>query len=103
MYESVDFSWTDKPRVKVTRSTEDILEEDKSRITISCSVDANPAGRVFWRKNGSGEERQYTESLEFGPVSRKDSGTYVCQAENSIGLSNEDNVEIDVLCKDLFL
>ncbi len=49
-----------------------------------------------------GEERQYAESLEFNPVRRRDSGTFVCQAENSIGLSNEEHADIDVMCKKTF-
>ena len=30
---------------------------------------------------------------------RKDSGTYICQAENSIGVSKEEAAEVNVLCE----
>ena len=79
--------------------TDDVLEEGRSSVKMTCTSDANPQGRVFWRKYGASEERQFVETLEFNPVMRKDSGTYVCQAENSIGLSAEETVELDVLCK----
>ena len=81
-------------------SKDDFLAEGKSTLSLRCESDANPPGRVFWKKfTGGEEERQYVESMEFDPVRRKDSGTYICQAENSIGLSNEETVEVDVLCK----
>ena len=89
----------DKPKVTVTRESDDVLEEGRSSVKMTCTSDANPQGRVFWRKYGASEERQFVETLEFNPVMRKDSGTYVCQAENSIGLSAEETVELDVLCK----
>ena len=38
-------------------------------------------------------------TIELKPVTRKDGGTYLCQAENSIGLSNEEPAEIDVQCE----
>jgi hypothetical protein len=75
------------------------LEEGKAAATLTCGADANPPARIFWRKLGSTEERRFVESLEFSPVRRKDSGTYVCQAENSIGVSKEEAAEINVLCK----
>ena len=91
--------FTDKPKVTVTRVADDVLEEGRSSVKMTCTSDANPPGRVFWRKYGASEERQFVETLEFNPVLRKDVGTYVCQAENSIGLSSEETVELDVLCK----
>ena len=85
------------------------MEEGRSTVIMKCVSDANPPGRVFWRKfsrhtgessGGSGEDnRQYVETMELKPVTRKDSGTYICQAENSIGLSAEEPAEIDVMCK----
>ena len=78
---------------------DDIIEEGKSTVKMSCSADANPPARIFWRKRGSAENREIVETLNFSPVMRGDTGTYVCQAENAIGLSAEEIVELDVLCK----
>ena len=95
----LSYSYTDKPKVSITRLADDIVEEGKAAVTLTCGADANPPARIFWRKLGSAEERRFVESLEFNPVQRKDSGTYICQAENSIGVSKEEAAEINVLCK----
>ena len=95
----------DKPKVSIVRSGDDVFEEGRSSVTLRCVADANPPGRVFWRKYGpttggnQEEARQYVDTLELKPVTRKDGGTYLCQAENSIGLSNEEPAEIDVQCE----
>ena len=97
--------FADKPKVSIVRSGDDVFEEGRSSVTLRCVADANPPGRVFWRKYGpttggnQEEARQYVDTLELKPVTRKDGGTYLCQAENSIGLSNEEPAEIDVQCE----
>ena len=88
--------------MSITRRADDTLEEGKASVTLTCGADANPPGRIFWRKLGSAEERRFVESLEFAPVQRNDSGTYVCQAYNSIGVSKEEAVRINVICKYTF-
>jgi hypothetical protein len=54
---------------------------------------------VYWRKYDNSEENHHTQTLEFNPVTRANSGTYICQADNQIGKSNEEPVEINVECK----
>ena len=88
--------------MSIRRIADDTLEEGKASVTLTCGANANPPGTIFWKKLGSAEERQFVESLEFAPVQRNDSGTYVCQAENSIGVSKEEAAEINVLCKYTF-
>ena len=90
----------DKPKVSIRRIADDTLEEGKASVTLTCGADANPPGRVFWKRLGSAEELE-RKSLEFAPVQRNDSGTYVCQAENRIGVSKEATT-INVVCKYTF-
>jgi hypothetical protein len=35
----------------------------------------------------------------FSPVTRKNAGSYICQAENSIGKSDEERTIVSILCK----
>ena len=95
----IPYFFKDKPKVSITRLADAVVEEGKAAVTLTCKADANPPARIYWRKLGSTEERRFVESLEFNPVQRKDSGTYVCQAENSIGVSKEEAAEVNVLCE----
>ena len=87
-----------EPNVSIRRIADDTLEEGKASVTLTCGAEANPPGKIFWKKLGPAEERQFVKSLEFAPVQRNDSGTYVCQAENRIGVSKEAE-KINVVCK----
>ena len=89
-----------EPKASITRLADDTLEEGKASVTLTCGADANPPGRVFWKRLGSAEELE-RKSLEFAPVQRNDSGTYVCQAENRIGVSKEE-ARINVIGKYTF-
>ena len=90
-----------EPKVSIRRIADDTLEEGKASVTLTCGAEANPPGKIFWKKLGSAEERRFEESLEFAPVQRNDSGTYVCQAENRIGVSQK-SATINVVCKYTF-
>ena len=37
--------------------------------------------------------------MQLRPVSRRDSGLYTCQAQNSIGSSEALSVQLDIKCK----
>ena len=92
-----------EPKVSIRRIADDTLEEGKASVTLTCGANANPPGTIFWKKLGSAENyKLFVESLVFAPVQRNDSGTYVCQAYNSIGVSKEEAARINVICKYTF-
>ena len=56
----------------------------------------------MWWRQGQAAAPQYREQLEFDPVTREQSGDYVCAAENSVGRSEEVVTSVEVLCKSQF-
>ena len=89
----------DKPSVRIARVASRILEDGSGSITLTCISESNPPARVMWSKVGEDSGPQYKEALQFNPVTRQQAGTYVCQAENSVGRSEEERTEVDVMCK----
>ena len=47
----------------------------------------------------SGEKRIYGDSLWFHRVSRSDSGTYICTADNNVGPPATASIDLNVICK----
>lgn len=72
------------------------IEEDVDTVVLRCVTDANPLASVVWRRAGKSDISSLEESLQFRPVTRRDSGTYTCQARNSIGVSDPLTVQLDV-------
>ena len=53
----------------------------------------------MWWRQGQAAAPQYREQLVFDPVTKEQSGDYVCAAENSVGRSEEVVTSVEVLCK----
>ena len=56
----------------------------------------------MWWRQGQAAAPQYREQLVFDPVTKEQSGDYVCAAENSVGRSEEVVTSVEVLCKSQF-
>ena len=91
--------FTDKPSVRITRVTDSVLEDGAGVLTLNCISDANPPAKIKWLKDGDSSSVEYKAALEFRPVTRDKAGTYICQAENSVGSSDEERTDVDVLCR----
>ena len=75
------------------------LEEGKDNLILRCEADANPPASIVWRRAGRSEIASLSESLQLRPVGRRDSGLYTCQAQNSVGTSDQLSVQLDIKCK----
>jgi hypothetical protein len=85
----------------VTHMTSDNTISEGESVTLTCDVESNPPASITWTKLGIGETFISSESILSLPViSWKDTGTYQCQGENSLGLSNPSTQILDVQCKD---
>lgn len=91
---------SDAPEVRIEGVPTTDLEEGRDTVVLRCIVDSNPPSVVRWKL---GEQRIVStiDTLQFRPVKRRDSGSYYCEAENSVGTSLPLSVVIDVKCKHL--
>ena len=94
---------SDPPTVKVETSALEHLEDEKDSVTLRCKVDSNPVGAILWRKDGLEGIFSPEQEIVFSPVTRHTAGLYSCTAENQLGMSKPDFVELDVKCKFYFL
>ena len=78
------------------------VEENVDTVVLRCLADANPTANVFWRfvsKDTGRAETFYVDTLELRPVTKKNSGTYQCEAGNSVGKSKPLTTTLDVKCE----
>lgn len=84
------------PTVKIETSQMDNLEDEKDSVTLRCIVDSNPRAAILWKKEGLNGEFSPEQEIVFSPVTRHTAGQYSCTAENQLGMSKADYVEVDV-------
>ncbi|XP_037923557.1 irregular chiasm C-roughest protein isoform X2 [Hermetia illucens] len=84
------------PTIRLLGAPQIDLEEGKDVLILRCEADANPPASIVWRRSGRSEIASLQESLQLRPVSRGDAGLYTCQAQNTVGTSEQLSVEVDV-------
>jgi len=72
----------------------DISQGDS--VSITCNTNGNPAPDVVWYRDGSGEIVSRQETMTISDIRRDQAGTYVCQANNSVGQSDPKKIELQV-------
>ena len=90
-------SFTDAPLVSVSPAAHSYVEGDT--VDLTCATDAEPAASVLWYRAGSGHIVARQPLLRLAGVTREQAGEYVCSANNSVGTSQPDTVNIAVQCK----
>lgn len=84
------------PEVKTRIMSDNIVSEGESA-TLTCDVDSNPPASITWTKLGLRKTFISSERILNLPIiSRNDAGTYQCQGENNLGLSNPSSQILDV-------
>ena len=72
------------------------VEDGVDTVVLTCLADGNPKPDIVWRKLGKSSIFRFDEHLRFEPVRKADTGTYICQARNVIGASDEISANIEV-------
>ncbi|XP_037038558.1 hemicentin-2 isoform X1 [Bradysia coprophila] len=84
------------PTIRLLGAPQIDLEEGKDSLILRCEADANPPASIVWRRAGRSEIASLQETLQLRPVGRRDAGLYTCQAQNSVGSSEQLSVQLDI-------
>ena len=87
----------DAPKVGPLSLTPTGEIRENSRVTLTCSSDANPAATYTWYKDG--KPLYKNTPLVFSSIQSSDSGRYYCEAENKLGRRTSESISIDVKCE----
>ena len=90
-------NFSDAPRI-TSQSQELSLGEGES-VLLPCRVTANPPATVEWVRQNSGQVVGEGEELALAPLNRSLADTYICQARNSLGLSEPLAHTLTIQCK----
>ena len=94
---------SDLPHVSVDMSGDQVIGlgdiSQGDSVSITCNTNGNPAPDVVWYRDGSGEIVSRQETMTISDIRRDQAGTYVCQANNSVGQSDPKKIELQVKCE----
>lgn len=85
--------------MSIETSSFDYLEENKDAVTLRCVSDSNPPATILWRKEGLSGVFTPDREINISPVTRHNAGLYSCTAENALGMSKAEFIELDVKCE----
>ena len=87
------------PKVTATASKNTILAEGDS-VTLFCEADSNPPATVSWRKLEKTTKFIGNQpTITISSVTKDSAGSYQCVAENELGRSQPETINVDVQCK----
>lgn len=70
---------------------------------LRCDAEANPPAKVTWKRLEDSNIYSFEPELSFKPLTRENTGSYICEAQNSIGTAMGKSIYLDVKCKNLVL
>ena len=87
------------PKVTATASKNTILAEGDS-VTLFCEADSTPPATVSWRKLEKTTKFIGNQpTITISSVTKDSAGSYQCVAENELGRSQPETINVDVQCK----
>jgi hypothetical protein len=87
------------PKVSVKSSSDTELAEGDS-VTLFCEADSNPPATVSWRKLEKTTKCIGNQpTITISSVTKDSAGSYQCVAENELGRSQPETIDVDVQCK----
>ena len=69
-------------------------------MNVSCQVESSPPASVVWRHGDTADVVTSGHRLLLTAISRARAGRYVCEATNTIGTSQSQEILVDVKCEE---
>ena len=69
-------------------------------MNVSCRVDSSPPASVVWRHGDTGDVVTSGHHLLLTAISRSRAGRYICEATNTVGSSQSQEILVDVKCEE---